>query len=546
MYSIGLDYGTESCRAALLELQTAQIIAVVEQPYEHGTITEKLANKKIKNNLVLQNPNDYLLCMKNLIATLLEQQQLGPTSIKAIGIDFTSCTVLPVDEAFNPICNQLKFKFQPQAYAKLWKSHSAFKEATHITNVLANHPYLKKYGGVISSEWLLPKLLELKNDAPAVFEECVYFMEAGDWLVSKLTNQLVRSRCQAGFKGLWQKEDGYIKPAILRLIDGSFSNIYETKLAGKTMLAGEFAGSLTSEMAIELGLHTDVSVGVAIIDAHAALVGAGLSRSNEMLIVMGTSSCHMLLSDEERFIPGVSGVVEDGIFEGLFAYEAGQVAVGDIFSYFIREQLPAYYIEEAQQKNCSVFEILNQYASVQLAGAHGLVALDWHNGNRTPYVNPNLSAVMIGETLQTKPYEKYRALIESTAFGTKLIEELFKKNGIAIDKIILAGGIPRKNPLLVQIYADVLQKPLVVLEEAQIPALGAAIIGASAYEKIPLYEAARKYGTTEQVTCMPNKKNKLIYEILYENYKALNELFHNNPLMTTLNELKAGGEYTNG
>ena len=207
MYSIGLDYGTESCRASLLDLQTAQILSVVEMSYAHGVITGKLYETVLKNNLVIQNPNDYIDCMKKLIAQLLEEQQIDGMEVKAIGIDFTSCTVLPVDELFNPLCNQQMYHHHPQAYAKLWKSHSAYQEATHITEVLSEHPYLKKYGGIISSEWLLPKLLELKKDAPEIFEGCMYYMEAGDWLVSKLTNQLVRSSCQAGFKGLWQKDD---------------------------------------------------------------------------------------------------------------------------------------------------------------------------------------------------------------------------------------------------------------------------------------------------------------------------------------------------
>lgn len=546
MYSIGLDYGTESCRAALLDLKTAQIVSVVEQTYAHGVITEKLYDVPLKNNLVIQNPNDYWLCMKQLIAQLLQEQQLDPAAIKAIGIDFTSCTVLPVDEFFNPLCKQDAFHQQPHAYAKLWKSHSAFKEAASITATLIEHPYLQKYGGVISSEWLLPKLLELKNDAPAVFDTCTYFMEAGDWLTSKLTNRLVRSSCQAGFKGLWQKENGFLDLEIVQLIDPSFATLYETKLAGEVAAAGNFIGNLTTEMASELGLHTKVAVAVSIIDAHAAVVGAGLSKSNEMLIVMGTSSCHMLLSDEEQLIPGVSGVVEDGIFEGLYAYEAGQVAVGDIFSYFVREQLPQKYIDEAKQRGCSVFDVLNDEANAMAVGAHGLVALDWHNGNRSPYANPNLSAVIVGETLQTKPVEKYRALVESTAFGTRLIVELFEESGLAVDQIILAGGIPRKNPFLVQVYADVLQKRLVILEETQIPALGAAILGSAAYEQIPLYEAAQKYGVTDQITFEPNRDNQAVYDTLYRQYKTLIGLFHNSSVMTELHELKVGGERKHG
>ena len=546
MYSIGLDYGTESCRALLLDLTSSDIVKVVEMTYPHGIITEKLNGIDLKNNLVLQHPNDYLQCMKDLIAKLLDETKISPTEVKALGIDFTSCTVLPVDENFNPLCMVEAFSQEPQAYAKLWKSHSAFEEAQHITEVLSKHPYLQKYGGIISSEWLLPKLLETKNDATEVFEACIYFMEAGDWLTSKLTNQLVRSSCQAGFKGLWQKEGGFLPTDVLKAVDPVFENLYETKLSGEVLSAGKLAGMLTTSMANYLGLHEDVAVAVSIIDAHAAVVGAGLSRSNELLIVMGTSSCHMLLSDEERLIPGVAGVVEDGIFENLYAYEAGQVAVGDIFAYFIREQLPTHFELQAADSGVSVFDVLNDYASKLKPGESGLLALDWHNGNRTPYTNPNLSAVIIGETLATKAYEKYRALVESTAYGTKVIVDLFTDSGIAVDSILLAGGIPRKNPFLVQLYADILQKPLIVLEELQIPALGAAILGAAAYEQLTLQEAARKYGTNRQTMFKPNTANKEVYETLYNNYKNLMKLFSHHPLMEQLHGLRAKGENENG
>lgn len=541
MYSIGFDYGTESCRAVLLDLKTKQFITAAESVYPHGVITQHLGEIKLKKNLVLQQPQDYLLCMKNLIRELVMTQQLDVSAIKAIGIDFTSCTVLPVDAEFHPLCNKEAFQQQPQAYAKLWKSHSAFSEATHITQILGDHPVLANYGGAVSSEWLLPKLLEVKYDAREVFDACTYYMEAGDWLASKLTNRLIRSSCQAGFKGLWQKKTGYVDNETLRSIDLSFINLYETKLAGDVVAAGNLAGTLTEDMAQWLGLHSKVVVAVPIIDAHAAVVGAGLSKHNEMLIVVGTSSCHMLLSEKQSVIPGVAGVVEDGIFEGLYAYEAGQVAVGDIFSYFMREQLPASYAKEAEETGISVYELFNQAAQDMPVGAHGLVALDWHNGNRTPYSNPNVSAVFVGETLQTKAFEKYRALIESTAFGTKVIVELFQQHGIAVERILLAGGIPRKNTLLVQIYADVLQMPLTVLEEMQIPALGAAILGAAVFEQIPLHEAAHKYGAKKHVIVEPNKESKVVYEALYDSYKRLMALFHQHPVMKQLHELRREG-----
>lgn len=541
MYSIGLDYGTESCRALLLDLQSAEIVKVVEAFYQHGVITEQLNGKTLKANLVLQHPADYLKIMKDLIAQLLQEANLSTNSIHAIGIDFTSCTVLPVDAQFTPLIEIANFQQEPQAYAKLWKSHSAFEEAQYITEVLTSHPYLKKYGGTISSEWLFPKLLELKREAVEVYNECTYFMEAGDWLVSKLTNRLVRSSCQAGFKGLWQKEAGYLDSETLAKIDPDFQHIYDSKLAGEVLAAGAFAGTLTKEMAQYLQLHEEVHVAVAIIDAHSAVVGAGLRQKNEMLIVIGTSSCHMLLSDEERIIPGVSGVVKDGIFENLYAYEAGQVAVGDIFSHFMREQLPVQYEQQARQKGISTFDFLNEMASPLQPGRNGLLALDWHNGNRTPYVNANLSAVMIGETLTTKAFEKYRALVESTAYGTKVIVELFENSGIPVERILVAGGIPRKNAFLVQIYADVLQKPIIVLEETQMPALGAAILGAAAFEKKPLHEVASQYGANNQTRFEPNEQYKEIYQNLYAHYKSMMEVFHQHPVMKQLYELRAGG-----
>lgn len=542
MYSIGFDFGTESCRALLLQYETAQIITTVEATYPHGVIAKELHGKPLKGAMVLQHPKDYEWILKELVQAIKNSTNISINDIKGIGIDFTSCTVLPVTAQFEPLMTKELFYYNPHAYAKLWKSHSAQKEADEITASLKNHTYLEKYGGVISSEWLLPKLLEIIHDDPNVFEEMAYFMEAGDWLVSKLTGQLVRSSCMSGYKGLWQKKEGYLEKELLASIHPSLETIYETKLSGEVLPVGSFAGYLQEDMATWLGLSPNTAVAVSIIDAHSAVVGAGLSEPNELLIVVGTSSCHLLLSEEETIIPGISGVVEDGIVPGLYAYEAGQVAVGDIFNHFVKQQLPETYIKESLKDNKSVFDLLNGRAEHLSVGETGLVALDWHNGNRTPYVKSNFSSVIVGETISTEPHEKYRALVESTAFGTRAIINLFQEKNISIDKIVLAGGIPRKNNFLVQVYADVLQKEITIIDQDHIPALGAAIIGVAAAKKEPINNLIKNLGAKQTKHFSPNPSNQEGYEKLYKLYNRLSEIFgKEESILEELYELKKGG-----
>ena len=540
MYSIGLDYGTESCRGMLLDLKTKEIVDMYEMAYPNGVVTKYLNNKPLKEKLVLQHPEDYEIAIIQCVRALLNNTGIEGEKITGIGIGFTSCTMLPVTADFTPLCYDDTFKEEPHAYAKLWKSHSAEVEASRITEALQNHPFIDRYGGIISSEWLLPKVLETIHDAPNVFERTVYFMEAGDWLVSTLTGQLRRSSCMAGYKGNWQNNEGYLDSKILKGIHPKLENIYRHKLAGEVQAAGKLAGYLTDQWASKLGLTTETKISISIIDAHAAVVGAGVSETNEMLIVVGTSSCHLMLTNEQVLIPGISGVVKDGIYEDLYAYEAGQVAVGDIFSHFVKEQVPSYVIEEAKFEGKNTFELLTEQMSALKVGQSGIVALDWHNGNRTPYVNPNLSAVIVGETIYTEPHEKFRALIESTAFGTKRIVGLFEEQGIEIERIILTGGIPRKNNELVQIYADVLQKELVVIEQDHIPALGAAILGAAVALDLPLIEAVKIYQPTNKRQYQPNAEVKVAYETLYDCYKELSKYFaQQSNILNVLNRLKS-------
>lgn len=521
MYSVGLDFGTASCRGVLYNAVTGEVEYMTQFDYPHGVIQAE------KYQQFVQHPQDYLDAMEWIIQQIKVYGNVDVTELKAIGIDFTSCTCLPVMKDFQHFATQSSFENNQNAYAKLWKSHSAEKEAKHIESILNETTLLNYYGGDISSEWLFPKLLELKNDAPEIFEDMAYFMEAGDWLVSLLTNQLSRSSCHAGFKGLFQQEDTTLTGEILKEIDGDFEYIYETKLQGAVQQVGTTAGFLSDYYVERLGLAKGTIVGVSIIDAHAALPGARITKANQLQIVMGTSACHLLLAKDKAFIPGIAGVVKDGILPDFYAYEAGQAAVGDLFQHFIDQKLPATIFKFAKDNNQSIYDYLNEQAL--LVQSHGLIILDWHNGSRTPYMNPNLSGITFGERLTTTAVEYYKALIESTAFGTKQIIEKFESHQIPINEVVFAGGIPLKNKLLMQVYADVLQKKLTVIDQPELSAVGAARL---AIQPIYQLEPTKKL---EKTYYFPQTEK---YEKSYRLYKKLGETLSRNPLMDEINELK--------
>ncbi|GEK35212.1 ribulokinase [Kurthia sibirica] len=535
MYSIGVDFGTASCRAILYNSYSEKTIKTVSYYYKDDEMIGNLQNSIKKEQQILQDPQQYIDGLIAVVTTLMNDQLIDKKLIVAMGIDFTSCTCLPVDKNFMPYSQVPIFKNEPNAYAKLWKSHSAQKEANHINDVLKDELLLSRYGGSISSEWLLPKLLEVKNDAPALFKEMDLYIEAGDWLVSKLTNTISRSSCHAGFKGLWEKKNGYLSQRLLNDIDSDFSTIYDTKLRGTVQSVGTIAGTLCEEFSELLNLHDQVAVSVSLIDAHAAVPGAKISTPGVLQVVMGTSTCHLLLSEEECIIPGVAGVVEDGILPGLYAYEAGQAAVGDLFASFIQEQLPPKYSEAAHENNQNIYDYLNSIAEKEQHKEHGLVILDWHHGNRSPYMNQQLSGVVIGEKLSTTAIDRYRALLESTAFGTRQIIELFTNHGVAVNEIIFTGGIPLKNEFLMQLYADVLQRPIQVISVPEIPAVGAARLAIQASGKSTNRDNSKVQSKVYQAT-------KNTYEEKYTLYQKLGETLHKDDVMRMLFSMQNEGD----
>ncbi|GMA62806.1 hypothetical protein GCM10025859_32460 [Alicyclobacillus fastidiosus] len=326
---------------------------------------------------------------------------------------------------------------------------------------------------------MVPKVLQVLTEDPEIYRVADKFVEAGDWITLCLTGRLVRNAGGAGFKALWHARDGYPPTGYFRALHPELEDLVDKKLAGRVVPVGSNVGGLSEEMASSLGLLPGTPVASAVIDAFAAVPGLGIAQPGKMVLAMGTSTCHMLLADREEFVPGMTGVVQNGIIPGYYGYEAGQAAVGDIFGWFAQHGVPPYVLDSARREGISTFDWLERRADSLVPGESGLLALDWWNGNRI-LADTTLSGVIIGYTLATKPEEIYRALLESTAFGTRMIIEQFEEKGLEVNTLHVGGGIAQKNRLLMQIYADVTGKRVYVPKMNENVALGSALFGAVA------------------------------------------------------------------
>ena len=528
-YTIGVDFGTLSARAVLLDADSGNEVASAELTYPHAVMSNKIpCGTVLEDDVALQHPKDYIEALSYTVKNVLEDSGVIPEAVIGIGIDFTACTVLPVDKNFVPLCFDGKYENIPYAYAKLWKHHAAAGQAKRITELAieSNADWLSSCGGTVSSEWLLPKLLETLEKAPEVYNAAEYFVEAGDWITWLLTGKNVRSTCMAGFKGLWRDEIGYLDKGFLKKLAPEFENIYETKLSGDVLPSGTLAGRINAEGAKLTGLCEGTAVSVPVIDAHAALPAAGIAEDGKLMLIIGTSCCHIVMDKNDYNIQGLFGKVGNGLVPGYIIYEAGQGCVGDLFDWFIKNCVPAKYADEAKEKGVSVFDLLEEKASKIEAGSNKVFALDWWNGNRTPYNDSTLSGSMFGLTLSTKPEEMYRALIEAVAFGTKAIVDLFEDGGIKISECLAGGGIAVKNKLLMQIFADVTGKSIKVTECKQAGAVGSAIFAASAADVCETMEATvKKLSKPCTTVYTPNLKNTEKYAEAYKRYKKFSELF---------------------
>ncbi|MRN55748.1 ribulokinase [Paenibacillus monticola] len=533
-YAIGVDYGTQSGRAVLVDLADGTEVADHVTPYPHHVIDEILpvTGKKLDYDWALQHPADYIEVLKRSVPEVIRQSGIDPADVVGVGIDFTACTMLPVNEQGQPLCLLPEYSENPHSWTKLWKHHAAQDEANEINRIAAERgeKWLPRYGGKISSEWMMAKVWQILNEAPEIYEAADQFLEATDWVISQMTGNIVRNSCTAGYKAIWHKADGYPDKEFFKALDPRLENLTTTKLRGDIVPLGTKAGELTAEMAQLTGLIAGTAVAVGNVDAHAAVPAVGVVTPGKLVMAMGTSICHMLLGETEQEVEGMCGVVEDGIIPGYFGYEAGQSAVGDIFEWYVEEAVPAYVKEAAALENVNVHEWLETRAAAYKPGQTGLLALDWWNGNRSVLVDTNLTGLLLGCTLLTKPEEIYRTLLEATAFGTRKIVDAFHGNGVAVDVLYACGGLPQKNRLLMQIYADVTNREIKVAASKQTPALGAAMFGAVAagadkggYDSI--VEAAEKMARVREDSYLPIPENVAIYELLFQEYSKLHDYF---------------------
>ena len=549
-YTIGVDYGTESGRAVLVRLSDGAEIAEHVTPYRHGVIDERLPESgiKLEHDWALQHPRDYLEVLEQSIPAVVQSSGIDPKAIIGLGIDFTACTMLPIDEAGQPLCFDPAYGGNPHSWVKLWKHHAAQNEANEINELAAarGEAFLPRYGGKLSSEWMLAKVWQILNEAPEIYKAADQFVEATDWVVSQMTGHIVRNSCTAGYKAVWHKQEGYPSRDFLASLDPRLADLAETKLRGAVLPLGTKAGGLTVELAERIGLLPGTAIAIGNVDAHAAVPAVGVVTPGKLVMAMGTSICHMLLGDEEKQVEGMCGVVEDGIIPGYYGYEAGQSAVGDIFAWYVDEAVPAYVVEAAGSEGIDVHEWLEKHASKLNAGESGLLALDWWNGNRSVLVDTDLTGLILGLTLLSKPHEVYRALLEATAFGTRKIIDAFQSNGVAVDELYACGGLPQKNRLLMQIYADVTNLEIKIAASKQTPALGAAMFGAVAagaanggYDNI--VDAAAAMGRVREETFKPIPANVAVYEKLYAEYNLLHDCFGRgaNDVMKRLKAIKS-------
>ncbi len=549
-YSVGIDFGTESARTVLVDLSNGEEVATAVFSYVDGVIDEKLPGTDIRlePDWALQNPADYVKAVEVTIPRVLAESGVDGDDVIGIGIDFTSCTMLPTKLDGTPLCDLSEYRSNPHAWVKLWKHHAAQPEADHLDAVARElgEPWLSRYGGKISSEWFFPKVLQILHDAPELYDGADRLIEGADWIVWQLTGVETRNACTAGYKAIWEKRTGFPRPDFFAALHPRLRDVVAEKMSDRLWMLGARAGGLTAQMAAATGLREGTAVAVANVDAHVSVPAATVTEPGRMVMIMGTSICHMVLGTQQRIVPGMCGVVEDGIVPGLFGYEAGQSCVGDHFAWFVANCVPADYQHDAERRGINLHQLLEEKAAALRPGESGLLALDWWNGNRSVLVDVDLTGLLIGATLATKPEEIYRALIEATAYGTRMIVETFEQSGVAVEELVAAGGLPERNKLLMQIYADVTGREIKLAGTPQAGALGSAMHGAVAAGSVAggyddIRQATARMAHLKDESYVPNADNGRIYDQLYAEYVTLHDYFGRgaNDVMKRLKRIRA-------
>lgn len=531
-YVVGIDFGTLSGRAVVVRVADGEELASAVHDYAHAVIDRTLpvGGATLPPDWALQHPDDWREVLRTAVPAAVAEAGIDPAEVIGIATDFTACTVLPVLADGTPLAEVEEFSARPHAWPKLWKHHAAQHQADRI-NELAHQrgeKWISRYGGKISAEWQYAKALQVLEEDPRTYTAIERWIEAADWIVWQLCGTETRNTCTAGYKGIFQ--DGqYPSADYLAALHPDFADFAATRLDRPLSQLGSRVGSLTGQAAAWTGLPEGIAVAAGNVDAHVAAPAAQAVENGQLLAIMGTSTCHVVNGATLADVPGICGVVDGGIIAGSYGYEAGQSAVGDIFAWWTGQGVPADYLAEAAELGEDSHQLLTRKAADQPVGGHGLVALDWMNGNRSTLVDHHLSGVIVGLTLATRPEEIYRALLEATAFGTRAIVDALEQGGVPVTEFIVTGGL-KKNALLMQIYADVLRRPVSLAVSTQGPALGSAIhaaVAAGAYPDVRAGAAAM--GRVERAAYQPDPDRADAYDALYAEYRLLHDHFGTGP-----------------
>lgn len=553
-YTIGIDFGTLSARAVVVDVSNGAEVGACEMDYPHGVISDRLVFDdsiiKMPRSWALQDGQDYIDALFTVVPgavnMAVEKNGISIDDIIAIGSDFTSCTVIPADKKGMPISSYPKYRGNLHSYVKLWKHHGAASQASRITNLARQRkePWLDNYGGNISSEWLFPKLLDIYENAPEIYEATDVFVEGTDWVPWILTGRLTRNTSSLGYKAMWNDIDGYPDKSFLNELSDGFGNVIEDKLKGEIMPIASCAGSLLPEVAVRLGLRAGIAVCVGNPDGHVCAPATKVTGPGKVFAIIGTSAVYMAMSKELHHIKGICGTVKNGVLPGYYGYEAGQSCCGDHFSWFTKNCIPESYTDMAREQGISIHELLRTKAQTLSPGESGLLALDWWNGNRNVLCDSDLTGVILGLNLNTKPEEIYRCLIEAVAFGARKIIDTYRENGIKVDSLYAGGGIAHKDPMMMQIYANVLNCPVYISGSLQACALGSSIFAAvcagskrGGWDNFS--QAAEKMGALKDLVYLPQSSEVNIYDKLYKEYEKLHDYFGRgeNDVLKTLREI---------
>jgi L-ribulokinase len=526
---VGIDFGTLSGRAVVVRVADGAELGSAVHDFPHAVIERELpaSGERLPRDWALQDPGDWLEVLRDAVPAAVRAAGVARGDVIGIATDFTASTPLPTLRDGTPLCTLDEYRERPHAYPKLWKHHAAQEQADRI-NALAEErgePWLARYGGRISSEWEFAKALQVLEEDPDVYDAMERWVEGADWIIWQLCGAETRNACTAGYKAIFQ-EGRFPSAEYLAALDPRFAGFVTDKLEGPPLAQlGSRVGGLTAQAAAWTGLPEGTAVAAGNVDAHVTAPAAKAVEPGQMLMVMGTSTCHVMNAETVAEVPGMCGVVQGGIVPGLWGFEAGQSGVGDIFAWFVDNAVPPRYFDAAAERGLDVHGWLSELAGEQEVGEHGLVALDWHSGNRSVLVDHLLSGLLVGLRLSTRPEDVYRALIEATAFGTRTIIEAFEAAGTEVRELFVAGGL-LKNPVIMQIYADVTRHALHLIDSDQGPALGAAMHAAVAAGAYPdIHAAAAAMGKVRRDVYQPDARRAEAYDALYAHYRRLHDHF---------------------